>query len=144
MDGFFFLVGCLLLAFPILAIVALVKTVGLSARLGSIEHRMAAMESQQAHRAPTAAPPIPAAPPITPYTPEEPYAPRKPAVEPAQAPAMPPSPERQATVTPPIAPPPQPAPSPPTISFEERLGTQWTVWAGGIALAFGGFFLVRY
>ena len=30
------------------------------------------------------------------------------------------------------------------LSFEERLGTQWTVWVGGIALAFGGFFLVRY
>src|SRR3954471_11669716 len=122
MEGFFFLLGCLLLAFPILAIVALVKTIGLSARLGSIERRMAAMESQQPHRAPTAAaaPPIPAAPPITPYAPEEPYAPRNPTVESAQAPAMPPSPERQATVTPPIAP--QPAPSPPTISFEERLG----------------------
>jgi uncharacterized membrane protein len=142
MEGFFFLLGCLLLAFPILAIVALVKTVGLSARLGSIERRMAAMESQQPHRAPTATPPKPAAPPITPYAPEEPYGPPKPAVEPAQA--MPPSPERRATVTPPIAPPPQPAPSPPTISFEERLGTQWTVWVGGIALAFGGFFLVRY
>src|SRR4051812_43801043 len=100
MEGFFFLLGCVLLAFPILAIVALVKTVGLSARLGSIEHRMAAMESQP-HRAPAAAaaPPIPAAPPITPYAPEEPYAPREPTVEPAQAPAMPPSPERRATVT---------------------------------------------
>ena len=30
------------------------------------------------------------------------------------------------------------------MSFEERLGTQWTVWVGGIALALGGFFLVRY
>jgi hypothetical protein len=57
---------------------------------------------------------------------------------------MPASLQRQATVTPPIAPQQQPAPSPPTISFEERLGTQWTVWVGGIALAFGGFFLVRY
>ena len=30
------------------------------------------------------------------------------------------------------------------MSFEERFGTQWTVWVGGVALAFGGFFLVRY
>ena len=29
-------------------------------------------------------------------------------------------------------------------SLEERFGTQWAVWAGGIALALGGFFLVRY
>ncbi len=30
------------------------------------------------------------------------------------------------------------------MGFEERLGTQWTVWVGGVALALGGFFLVRY
>ncbi len=28
--------------------------------------------------------------------------------------------------------------------FEERIGTRWVVWIGGIALALGGFFLVRY
>ena len=43
-----------------------------------------------------------------------------------------------------MPPPSTPAPTQPGISFEERLGTQWTVWVGGIALAFGGFFLVRY
>ena len=30
------------------------------------------------------------------------------------------------------------------MSLEERLGTQWAVWVGGIALALGGVFLVRY
>ena len=30
------------------------------------------------------------------------------------------------------------------MGFEERFGTRWTVWTGGVALAFGGFFLVRY
>ncbi len=30
------------------------------------------------------------------------------------------------------------------MSFEERFGTQWVVWVGGLALALGGFFLVRY
>lgn len=29
-------------------------------------------------------------------------------------------------------------------SLEQRLGTQWAVWAGGLALALGGLFLVRY
>ncbi|NOT72310.1 MAG: DUF2339 domain-containing protein [Hyphomicrobium sp.] len=29
-------------------------------------------------------------------------------------------------------------------SFEETLGAQWAVWAGGLALALGGLFLVRY
>lgn len=29
-------------------------------------------------------------------------------------------------------------------SFESRLGAQWAVWVGGLALALGGIFLVRY
>ena len=33
---------------------------------------------------------------------------------------------------------------PPAIGFEERFGTRWVVWVGGIALALGGIFLVRY
>jgi uncharacterized membrane protein len=28
--------------------------------------------------------------------------------------------------------------------FEKRFGTQWVVWVGGLALALGGIFLVRY
>jgi uncharacterized membrane protein len=28
--------------------------------------------------------------------------------------------------------------------FEERVGTRWVVWVGGLTLALGGFFLVRY
>jgi uncharacterized membrane protein len=32
----------------------------------------------------------------------------------------------------------------PEITFEERFGTRWAVWVGGLALALGGFFLVRY
>ena len=30
------------------------------------------------------------------------------------------------------------------IGFEERFGTRWVVWVGGVALALGGVFLVRY
>jgi uncharacterized membrane protein len=44
----------------------------------------------------------------------------------------------------PIAPPPQPAAAAPRMSLEERLGTQWAVWVGGLALVLGGIFLVRY
>ena len=36
------------------------------------------------------------------------------------------------------------APGKPSISFEEKLGTRWAVWVGGVALALGGAFLVRY
>ena len=31
-----------------------------------------------------------------------------------------------------------------TRSFEERIGTRWVVWVGGVTLALGGFFMVRY
>ena len=33
---------------------------------------------------------------------------------------------------------------PARLTFEERLGTRWAVWVGGVALALGGAFLVRY
>ena len=51
----------------------------------------------------------------------------------------------EATV-PPLPPPEATAsPSPPpSIGFEERFGTRWVVWIGGLALALGGIFLVRY
>ena len=38
----------------------------------------------------------------------------------------------------------RPPPPPRSIGFEERFGTRWVVWVGGIALALGGIFLVRY
>ena len=44
----------------------------------------------------------------------------------------------------PLSPPGPASFAPPTESFEQALGTKWAVWAGGIALALGGLFLVRY
>ena len=44
-------------------------------------------------------------------------------------------------------PPPIPAAAATTPSgarFEERIGTRWVVWLGGLTLALGGFFMVRY
>ena len=41
-------------------------------------------------------------------------------------------------------PPPLPPPFPADPGFEERIGTRWVVWIGGLTLALGGFFLVRY
>src|SRR5262249_42763453 len=41
-------------------------------------------------------------------------------------------------------PPTAPAAPEPAISFEERFGTQWTVWIGGLALALRGIFLGKY
>ncbi|MEH2481967.1 putative membrane protein [Nitrobacteraceae bacterium AZCC 2146] len=36
------------------------------------------------------------------------------------------------------------AASQPGPGFEERIGTRWVVWVGGLTLALGGFFMVRY
>jgi uncharacterized membrane protein len=46
---------------------------------------------------------------------------------------------------PPIPDPPAAAPAPQAgPGFEERIGTRWVVWVGGLTLALGGFFMVRY
>jgi uncharacterized membrane protein len=137
---FFFLLGVLLLAFPVIAIVALVKAIGANARLDAIERRLAAPAIR------TAAP-EPPRPPVAAET-------ISPGGEPRAPPSVPPPavPPRPASVPPvsaasPIAPPPRTAaaaPPPPAISLEERFGTQWVVWVGGIAIVIGGFFLVRY
>lgn len=81
-----------------------------------------------------------------------------PAPEVPQAPAAAATAPPPATETPPSAPPPaaevpsepeQASPAPPAAppaaaSLEERLGTRWAVWAGGLSLALGGLLLVRF
>jgi uncharacterized membrane protein len=54
----------------------------------------------------------------------------------SQQAAPPPIPDIPAATPPPL---PQPGPG-----FEERIGTRWVVWVGGLTLALGGFFMVRY
>src|SRR5262245_31737640 len=69
--------------------------------------------------------------------------PAAPAPAPAAPSAPPPPPVRAAARSasdgPPVATPAGPKPS-----LEERLGTRWTVWVGGLSLALGGIFLVKY
>ena len=85
MDVFFVVLGLLLLAFPIMAIAALVKTIGIRGQLRQVEVRLAALERAAAahrpgrseQRAPAAlpAPTVPptakpiAAPPAVPLRP---------------------------------------------------------------------------
>src|SRR5215470_6653893 len=139
MDLFFVLLALLVLAFPIIAIAALVKSVGLSEHLRRVEARLAALE-----RGITAATPLAPAPPK--HEPIPPAAEPKTSVPESETPAKeaPAPPEREPPIAVPIAPPPQPAPIAPRMSLEERLGTQWAVWVGGLAVVLGGFFLVRY
>ncbi len=122
----------LLLAFPVVSIAALVMTLNARERVRVLEFRIAELEVRRP------APPIAAAPA---------------AAAPAAAPVdEPPPPVVEAPIAQPATPePPREAPAPPTpvaalasTTLEEKFGTQWVVWIGGLALALGGIFLVRY
>jgi uncharacterized membrane protein len=147
LDLLITIVVAVVLIFPILAIVALVKSSGLRGAVSRLEQRVAMLERNlarvgvpQAAALPQqpAAQPGPAAPAPVPAEPQ----PAEAAVEP---PPLPPRPQPAPTSVPAsgqtVASPPLP---PQPIGFEERFGTRWVVWVGGVALALGGIFLVRY
>ena len=164
----------LVLAFPVVAIVGLVIAVGTRTELRTLQAQFeafrkdrpqapaaAAAASRRPAPEPLQAPPSLAPPPSHVDEPPRAAPPTLPPPQQVSAPARPTEPPpaaipadpvvapRPAASVPPVAPPPPPPPEPPKpaepqISFEERLGTQWTVWVGGVALALGGFFLVRY
>ena len=104
----------------------------LEGKLARIEERLAAAAAPgiSVHTAPAAAPAPPPPPP-------------KPQPAPAAAPLRE---EVTAKTVPPITPttPPAPAAEPSGPGFEERFGTRWVVYIGGLALALGGIFLVKY
>jgi uncharacterized membrane protein len=141
----------LVLAFPVIAIVGLVIAIGARDRVRILEAQFATFKN--AHPQAAAAVSSPAeAPPAAistaaPMPGPEPVRPAEP--PPTAIPVEPvaPPPPMAVPPVPPTAPPPPtepPGPSELAMGFEERLGTQWTVWVGGVALALGGFFLVRY
>jgi uncharacterized membrane protein len=117
--------------------VALVKTVNTSERLRALELRFTALEARPAGAPPQAAPapvePTPAARP-------------EPAVPSASVPAPepPPVPPQLSPIETAVTPPTKQAEPEHVASFEEQFGTRWTVWIGGVALALGGIFLVKY
>ncbi|MCD0420044.1 DUF2339 domain-containing protein [Rubrivivax sp. JA1024] len=121
-----------LLAFAI-AIVALVTARKGQTQIRELRARLDALAAGQ---------PLPAAPQaakVPPAAVNE--APLAPDVEPA--------PELAATIaaaqpSPPKTKPVATAPEPEKPGFEERIGTRWVVWVGGLTLALGGFFMVRY
>lgn len=142
----------LVLALPIMAIAGFIMALSARGRLTLVEQRLQAMEAQLAlvaaapvGIAPTAPPiaPAPAPPPAAEQPPETVAAsaaettPTEPIAEPIAPPPPPPS------DTPPPLPPIAPTP-PEGESLEERFGTRWVVWVGGLALALGGIFLVKY
>lgn len=135
----------LLLIVGVIAVAALVKAANMSDRLRRIDERFTLLERRLASGAVAAgAAPLPGGvtPPTEATTAIEDIPPQfRDDVETA-APATPTesAPPDMAPPVPPDAPPP-PAHAP---SLEERFGTRWVVWVGGLALAFGGFFLVKF
>jgi uncharacterized membrane protein len=113
-------------------------------RLATIEEQLARLrgraELQELSALAAARAPVGGAAPA----PEQPVPDPEPAAEPTPEPARPQEPEPVGATAAPPPPPPVPPPPEPGRSFEERFGTQWVVWVGGVALALGGVFLVRY
>jgi uncharacterized membrane protein len=139
MDGFIVLLVILFLAAPVIAIIALVKSSGINNGLRRLEQRIAALENR-----PTAGPPRTAvkAPPPQLAARAEPAA--RITTEPLPPLPTPPLPRPVATSVPSSTTSSAAPASSRDIGFEERFGTRWVVWVGGVALALGGIFLVRY
>ncbi len=135
------------LGVPVLALMALSKTGTLQREILQLRREIAQLKqggiAPQATAPPAAAPdpppvqqPVPTPPAPTPavsVTPVEPAPP--PSVQPIPAPAAAAAAPRAAV--PPKAPPPRKI-------TERNITSRWMVWVGGIALALGGVFMVRY
>ncbi|BBF92185.1 DUF2339 domain-containing protein [Blastochloris tepida] len=140
MDGLWLLallVGALYLVTPAIAIIALARVNRLSQRVLELEQRLAAgataapvLEAPEAAREPMPAE-VPQIAAVEAAASE--------AIPEAEAVAPPPSPPVQ-----PTQPPGQSATSGEVGDIEQAFGTRWVVWTGGLALALGGVFLVRY
>jgi uncharacterized membrane protein len=131
MDGLIVLVVLLLLAAPVIGLVALIRSITDRNLLRQLDSRVKALEGARvAPRAttPATADPAPAAIVVAPVEPTP--SPAPPTPPPTSVPLSSPSPVQSST--------------PQKIGFEEKFGTRWVVWVGGVALALGGIFLVRY
>lgn len=128
----------------IIAIAAFLIAIKASSQAAELRRRLSSLEEMFYAQRPVQPPPLMPAQELAPApatTAAEPP-PLAPEAEPASPPitdhVVPPPLEASTDAPPPI---PAAAPAP---GFEERLGTRWVVWIGGLALALGGFFMVRY
>ncbi len=151
----------------LIALVALLFMVGgLRGRLNALDATLRMLEERLSNFDALPAPPraeavgIPAAIPVLDPEPQAPPPVETPPAQPAQIrreqiseppppPKEEPKPWGPAPQPEPVAPAgggEEPPPAPPRDygDFEHRFGTQWVVWVGGLALALGGIFLVRY
>jgi uncharacterized membrane protein len=128
----------------LLVVLVLVVLVALHRRNNQVEQRLRTLEErvQRLSLAPVLGPqPATPAPPVPELPKEAPAAPG-PAMD-AQ-PADRPQPDLVAPPPLPLPPQPPQLPRPPGGNLEEMIGSRWAVWVGGVALALGGIFLVRY
>jgi uncharacterized membrane protein len=125
----------------IAALVALFVAFGMRRKLAALQSQLAALTDElrslrtqvafgqpSGEQAPAPEPPQAQAGPAE-ATPDSSHAEEEPEAEPAPVP--------EETPAPPMA-------AAPATTLEERLGTRWAVWIGGLALALGGVLLVRY
>ena len=136
-DGLFLSAVLIALALALSGPAALLLALRQRHRIQVLERRLALVEAR-----PIAGPaPIPAAAPAAAPEPRDvrpPEPPPEPATPRSAVPAV--TPGQPVSASSPALPPDRsPAPS-----IEERFGTRWTVWVGGLALAFGAVLLVRY
>jgi uncharacterized membrane protein len=141
-DSFLIALALLGLATLVLGPVGFFLTLGARARLATAERRIIDLQKALTQLRP---PPQPQ-PSVAPLrAPELPAAPTANGVQPVARPTT-------ATIEP-VPPTPRPKPAESTIaasstdktrSLEEKLGTRWAVWIGGVALALGALLLVRY
>jgi uncharacterized membrane protein len=133
----------------VMALVALIAAFKAFNQVGVLRARLEALEATPSHARPSPPPlppqdeleqaPIVGAPGVAAEQPAaiddaEPAAPLA-----ADQNAPPGDPIGSTAATPPPPQLPQPGPG-----IEERIGTRWVVWVGGLTLALGGFFMVRY
>ncbi|MDF0492367.1 DUF2339 domain-containing protein [Bradyrhizobium yuanmingense] len=130
----------------IIAIIAFLIAIKSSNQATELRRRLNSLEEMFSAQRPVQPPPLMPVWEQAPAAATTTAAPEPPPLAPE--PEMPPPPLTEDASSPPLeddtepgAPPPLPAPAP---GLEERLGTRWVVWIGGLALALGGFFMVRY
>ncbi|MDR4307946.1 DUF2339 domain-containing protein [Chelatococcus sambhunathii] len=136
MDIWVFL-GLIVLAIPLAGVAGLVFALQARGRIETLEKRLVTVERELARRAAEA--PRPAT--------EQTPAPSPAAVSRPAPPASPqPAPAASKSALPPSAAraPVPSQPKPASRSLEELIGARWSVIVGGVALALGGIFLVRY
>ena len=145
MDALIVTLVLAVLATPVVAVIALIQASGLRSTVSDLQNRLRRLESARAYAqqatssAPPSSAPVSSAPAPAPSPP-----PAEPGPQPAAAAATSVPPVSVAPASAPRSPPPPPSPPSQPIGFEERFGTRWVVWVGGVALALGGIFLVRY